>query len=166
MIGMFLESTSQGNSLFWIMMFIWIAIFVGTLVIEINTADITTIWFCLSALVCFILSLFNVNYIIQIVVFCVSSISLLLITRPLTKNMMNKTLIRTNADRVFDTIATVTKTITNEEIGEVKIENELWRAVSFEDDYIESGEKVIVHSFNGNKVVVSKANKSKNVKNI
>lgn len=166
MIGMFLESTSQGNSLFWIMMFIWIAIFVGTLVIEINTADITTIWFCLSALVCFILSLFNVNYIIQIVVFCVSSISLLLITRPLTKNMMNKTLIRTNADRVFDTIATVTKTITNEEIGEVKIENELWRAVSFEDDYIESGEKVIVHSFNGNKVVVSKVNKSKNVKNI
>ena len=166
MIGMFLESTSQGNSLFWIMMFIWIAIFVGTLVIEINTADITTIWFCLSALVCFILSLFNVNYIIQIVVFCVSSISLLLITRPLTKNIMNKTLIRTNADRVFDTIATVTKTITNEEIGEVKIENELWRAVSFEDDYIESGEKVIVHSFNGNKVVVSKVNKSKNVKNI
>lgn len=166
MIGMFLESTSQGNSLFWIMMFIWIAIFVGTLVIEINTADISTIWFCLSALVCFILSLFNVNYIIQIVVFCVSSISLLLITRPLTKNMMNKTLIRTNADRVFDTIATVTKTITNEEIGEVKIENELWRAVSFEDDYIESGEKVIVHSFNGNKVVVSKVNKSKNVKNI
>lgn len=166
MIGMFLESTSQGNSLFWIMMFIWIAIFVGTLVIEINTADITTIWFCLSALVCFILSLFNVNYIIQIVVFCVSSISLLLITRPLTKNMMNKSLIRTNADRVFDTIATVTKTITNEEIGEVKIENELWRAVSFEDDYIESGEKVIVHSFNGNKVVVSKVNKSKNVKNI
>ena len=166
MFGLFLESTPQDNFLFWGMMVLWISIFICTLIIELNTADLTTIWFCLSALVCFILSLFKVNYIVQIIVFCCCSISLLLITRPLTKNIMNKTLVRTNADRVFDTIATVTKTITNEQVGEVKIENDTWRAVSFEDDYIEVGEKVIVHSFNGNKVVVSKVNKIKNIKNI
>ena len=79
MFGLFLESTPQDNFIFWGMMVLWISIFICTLIIELNTADLTTIWFCLSALVCFILSLFKVNYIVQIIVFCCCSISLLLI---------------------------------------------------------------------------------------
>lgn len=148
---------------YWSMIFLWVAIFTVCLFIEFNTADITTIWFCVSALVCFILALFDIYYIIQICIFALLSIILVFATKPLTKNMMNKTLIRTNADRIISEVAIVTKKITNDTIGEVKIGSELWRAISHDDNEIEVNEKVTILSFSGNKVVVSKINKPNNI---
>ena len=141
---------------FWLMIFVWITVFTITLFIEFNTADITTIWFCVSALVSFFLALFDVNYLLQIIIFSVLSILLVYITKPLTKKIMNKTLIRTNADKIITQIGVVTKEISDDEIGEVKVNNELWRAVSVDSSNINVGEKVSIVSFNGNKVVVSK----------
>lgn len=141
---------------FWLMIFVWITVFTITLFIEFNTADITTIWFCVSALVSFFLALFDVNYLLQIIIFSVLSILLVYITRPLTKKIMNKTLIRTNADKIITQIGVVTKEISDDEIGEVKVNNELWRAVNVDSSNINVGEKVSIVSFNGNKVVVSK----------
>ena len=77
--------------------------------------------------------------------------------------MMNKTLIRTNADRIISEVAIVTKKITNDTIGEVKIGSELWRAISHDNNEIEVNEKVTILSFSGNKVVVSKINKPNNI---
>ena len=148
--------SANNSSVFWIMISIWALVVISTLIVEINTADITCIWFFVASLVCLILSVFNVNFIIQIIIFAVLSLVLVIATKPLTKNLMNKTLIRTNADRIIDNIGLVSKRITNLEIGEVIIENVSWRAMSFDDSVIEVGEKVIIHSFNGNKVVVSK----------
>ena len=151
------------DSLYWVMLSIWMSIFVVTLFIEINTADITIIWFCISALVSFVLALFGIPYTIQIVVFIVLSLVLLLATRPLTKNLMNKTLIRTNADRIISTIGIVTKTINPNEIGEIKVGSEYWRAISADNSLIEENEQVTILSFSGNKVVVAKVNKDKDI---
>lgn len=141
---------------FWLMIFVWITVFTITLFIEFNTADITTIWFCISSLISFFLALFDVNYLLQIIIFSVLSILLVYITRPLTKKIMNKTLIRTNADKIITQIGVVTEQISEDEIGEIKVNNELWRAVSVDSSTINIGEKVSIVSFNGNKVVVSK----------
>ena len=159
----FLLDYSNIDWTFWLMIGIWLSIFIVTLYIELNTADVTIIWFCLSSLVCFILALFNIYFIIQIIVFAVTSFVLILVTRPLTKKMMNKSLIRTNADKIISKIAIVTKQITENEIGEVKIENELWRAITFDNESIEVNEKVSIVSFNGNKVVVKKIKKENNI---
>jgi len=159
----FLLDYSNIDWTFWLMIGIWLSIFIVTLYIELNTADVTIIWFCLSSLVCFILALFNIYFIIQIIVFAVTSFVLILVTRPLAKKMMNKSLIRTNADKIISKIAIVTKQITENEIGEVKIENELWRAITFDNESIEVNEKVSIVSFNGNKVVVKKIKKENNI---
>ena len=157
MVATFLFNVIGNQSfVFWLMIFVWITVFTITLFIEFNTADITTIWFCVSALVSFFLALFDVNYLLQIIIFSVLSILLVYITRPLTKKIMNKTLIRTNADKIITQIGVVTKEISDDEIGEVKVNNELWRAVSVDSSNINVGEKVSIVSFNGNKVVVSK----------
>ena len=74
--------------------------------------------------------------------------------------MMNKETIHTNADKVLDMIGIVTKDINVGEIGEVRVNSELWRAVSLETEDLIVGEKVIINSFTGNKVLVSKANKN------
>ena len=65
----FLLDYSNIDWTFWLMIGIWLSIFIVTLYIELNTADVTIIWFCLSSLVCFILALFNIYFIIQIIVF-------------------------------------------------------------------------------------------------
>ena len=158
-----LNFIQTNEPLYWIMISIWISVFVVTLFIELNTADLTIIWFCVASLVSFILALFGISYVIQIVVFVVVSLVLLLATRPLTKNMMNKTLIRTNADKIISTTGVVTKTISPDEVGEVKVGTEYWRAVSADNTLIEENEKITVISFNGNKVVVSKVNRDQNI---
>lgn len=158
-----LNFISSSEPLYWIMICIWISVFVITLFIELNTADLTIIWFCVSSLVSFILSLFGISYVIQIVVFVIVSLVLLVATRPLTKNMMNKTLIRTNADRIISSIGIVTKTINPDEIGEVKVGSEYWRAISADNSLIEENEKITIISFSGNKVIVSKINRDQNI---
>lgn len=138
------------------MIAIWAVIFVVTLIIELETADLTTIWFCVSSLITLICSFFSIDILYQIIIFVALSFILILSTRPLTKKMMNKDIIHTNTDKLVGMIATVTKKIVDGEIGEVKVDNNFWRAISIDGISINENEKVIVNSLSGNKVVVSK----------
>ena len=58
-------------------------------------------------------------------------------------------------------ILSVTKPILPNESGEVKVNSELWRAISFDSEVINEGDKVIINSFSGNKLLVSKIENSK-----
>lgn len=147
----------------WIMIGIWASVFIATLIIELNTADLTTIWFCISSLITLVVSVFMVEYYIQIVVFIVSTLVLLIATRPLTKRMMNQEIIHTNADKVVNMIGVVTTLIPVNGIGEILVNNTLWRAVTLDSVDIQEGEQVTVNSISGNKVVVSKVNQPKNI---
>ncbi len=149
--------------IFYIMIAVWAIIFIVTLIIELETADLTTIWFCVSSLVTLICTLCGVKETYQLIIFVALSAILILATRPLTKKMMNKEIIHTNADRLVGMIAIVTKKIANNEIGEVKVENASWRAISIDGVDIEVGEKVIINSLSGNKVVVSSVNNTNDV---
>lgn len=144
----------------WVYAIIWGIVFITTVAVEISTVDLTSIWFSVSSLVALFLSLFKVSIYIQLGVFVGLSIILIIATRPLVKKMMNKETIHTNADKVLDMIGIVTKDINVGEIGEVRVNSELWRAVSLETEDLIVGEKVIINSFTGNKVLVSKANKN------
>lgn len=147
----------------WPFFVIWGAVIVIAIIIEINTVTLTSIWFAVAGVVSLLLALFNVNIIWQIVSFVALTSVLLASTRPLTKRMMNRDLIRTNADKVISMIGIVTRVIPVGEVGEVKVNSELWRAISIEASDIEAGESVIVNSINGNKVLVSRIKKEDNI---
>ena len=142
----------------WWYIILWATIFLGCIIVEISTTDLTCIWFCVSSLVALFLAVFNVNIYIQLIVFASLTIILIIATRPLVKKLAQKETIHTNADKVLDMVGIVTKDIFPGEIGEVKVNSELWRAVSLETEDIKEGEKVIVKSITGNKLLVSKAN--------
>lgn len=144
----------------WIMLIIWGVIFVGTLILELLTADIDTIWFCLSSLVCTVLAAFKLHYLIQIGVFIVLSIILMLLTRPLTRKMMNREIVKTNSDKVIGTLGVVITKFSDDEIGEVKADGQIWRAINREGASFEEKEKVIVEGISGNKLIVQKLNKT------
>ena len=119
------------GTLFWIMIVIWIIIFVVTLIVELQTADLTSIWFCIGALGALIAALFNIEVIYQLLIFIAISGVMILATRPLTRKMMTKDIIHTNADRLVGMIGTVTQDIIGDNVGEVKVEGNLWRAITY-----------------------------------
>lgn len=152
------------NDIEWFYVIMWAAIFIITLVIEIETFNLTTIWFCISALVALILSVFNVDIIIQVVVFIVLSVVLLILTKPLARKVMKKETIKTNTDRLINQIAVVTKEILPNEFGEVRIQGTFWRAVNYENLTFSIGENVIIDGISGVKLIVSKVEEESSIK--
>ncbi|HEY8395958.1 MAG TPA: NfeD family protein [Bacilli bacterium] len=151
------------GALDWFMIVAWGIIFVVTLIIELETADLVTVWFSLSALITLICGVLFLKPLHQIFLFLGLSILFVLLTKPLAKKRMRGTYVRTNTDRLIGMVAIVTKEITPNEIGEVKVDNELWRAVNYEGLSFNVGEEVIVDAISGIKLVVSKANGNGNV---
>lgn len=157
---MLLSSLENMN---WVMLILWGAVFIITLIIELETADLTTIWFCFSSLITFICALTFATPIVQLIIFAVLSLILIIATKPLTNRFTKNEMVRTNADRVIGMIGVVTKEITRGEIGEVKVENSLWRAINNEGLTFEVGEQVTIDGIVGIKVVVSKLPGKSNV---
>ena len=143
------------NALGWTMIAIWGVIFIATLVIELSTADLTTIWFCIASAITLVCAAMKAHPGLQVGIFVFLSITLVLATRPLTKKMMQTEIIHTNADKIIDMVGHVITEIPEDGIGEIKVDNNVWRAIS-NDGAIMVGEKVTVKSISGNKVVVSK----------
>lgn len=145
----------------WIMIGVWAAVFFATLIIELNTADLTTVWFVVSSAITLVCAALKANPVLQVIIFIFLSAALVLATRPLTKKMMQTEIIHTNADKIIDMVGVVTKEIDENDIGEIKVNNELWRAVS-NSGKIDVGEKVSVKAINGNKAIVSKLESKNN----
>ncbi|MBP5407943.1 MAG: NfeD family protein [Bacilli bacterium] len=139
-----------------IMAIVWAAFIVVSAIIELQTADLVTIWFTIGAIGALICALCKGPIWLQIVIFLAISIIAIILTRPIAKKMQQKEIIRTNSDKVIGRIAVVTKAISDEEIGEVKIEGREWRAINNEGLSFEVGEKVIVDAISGAKLIVSK----------
>lgn len=134
----------------------WILIIVIAFIIEVNTLDLVSIWFSLGAIVAFIAALLNLTPLAQIWIFIISTVVLLILTRPLAKKYMVKNTVKTNADRLVGKVAKVTKQITQSERGEVKIEGKYWLAFTEEDHIFELDEQCTVLGIEGVKLLVGK----------
>lgn len=139
-----------------IMIIIWFAVIIIAAVVEMNTMDLTSIWFSLGALVAFIFALAQIPEVFQIVAFLVVSLVLVVAVRPVAKNYFKTNTISTNADRLVGKVATCTKPIGIGERGEVKIDGKYWLAVTSGDEDIEIDEKVEVLAIEGVKLIVDK----------
>ena len=76
---------------------IWLAIFVITIIVEAATQDLVSIWFSLGSLVALAISGFSVWW-VEIIVFLVVSVIALILTRPIMKRLMQRNERKTNTD--------------------------------------------------------------------
>ncbi|AIO18255.1 hypothetical protein KQ51_00367 [Candidatus Izimaplasma bacterium HR1] len=139
-----------------IMIIIWFVVIIVAALIEMNTMDLTSIWFSVGALVAFVLSLTRVSTTVQVIAFLVVSVILVVAVRPVAKNYFKTNSISTNSDRLLGKVATCTKPIGIGERGEVKIDGKYWLAVTSGDEDIEIDEKVEVLAIEGVKLIVDK----------
>lgn len=139
------------------MAFCWLIAFLVFLAIEMITINLVSIWFAIGAIVSMSVAYFTNNVLIQMIVFIVVSLVTLLITKPLVKKFKKVDFVPTNSDRVIGKVGEVTKRITPDEYGEVKVFGTLWTA--FSDDVLNVGDKVIITNIEGVKLIVKKEEK-------
>ena len=137
---------------------VWMAAIVVLIVIELLTMGLTTIWFVGGAFLAFLVALFNGPIWLQIIVFIVTSLVLLIFTRPIAIKYFNKDRKKTNVESLIGRDGKVIEKIDNfNQTGAVLLSGQEWTARSYNDnEVIEPGEKVTVKEIKGVKLIVSK----------
>lgn len=136
----------------------WLVFFLILVVIEIQTMALTTIWFAGGALIAFLLSLFGVSLVPQLVVFVLVSFALLFLTRPWAARFLNKKTVKTNAESLIGQEARVTAEINNQlETGTAVVNGMEWTARALEAQEIYPvGTLVEIREIKGVKLIVTK----------
>jgi membrane protein implicated in regulation of membrane protease activity len=140
----------------WFWLIVWGLVLVIAVIVEAATEQLVSIWFALGALIAAILACFDVAWYIQIVVFTAVSLATLVAVKViLVKDRQKNSSTRTNTDSLIGSEIVVTKAINGlDEPGQGKNRDVIWTLES--DERIEEGEKVIVSSIKGNRLVVKK----------
>ena len=133
---------------------IWLVIIFILIIAEVSTVNLVSIWFIASGIVSLILSLFIDNLFLEFAVFVLLGLILLITTKPILTKFIHVKNENTNLDRVVGMNALVTEEISENKVGEVKVDGKRWSAVSKEK--ISAGESVIITKIEGVKLVVRK----------
>ncbi|MGM9971192.1 MAG: NfeD family protein [Anaeroplasmataceae bacterium] len=149
---MILSSFSMTN-----MIYIWLAVSVLALIIEVLTTDLTSIWASLSALVTMFISIFVKILWIQLLVFAVITIILIFAVRPYVRKYFKRNEIKTNSDSLIGKYGNVIEDIIPGEVGVVKIDGKEWSAITEEGFIIKKGSKVLVLAIQGVKLIVKES---------
>ena len=151
-----LESALGGVLMDTAFILIWFVVIIIAAFIEINTMDLTSVWFSIGALLAFILAILGQPIGVQVVAFVLVSVILLFSVRPIAKNYSPTSLVNTNADRLVGRVAICTKEIRPGEKGEVKIDGQYWSAITSGDDSVLVDERVEILAIEGVKLIVVK----------
>ena len=144
------------------MWYLWLITAGIFFVVEMITTGFLIFWLGIGGLLAMITSFITENLFIQTAVFVVSSVLLILFTKPLVKKYIDtgKNTI-TNAYRIIGKTGLVTIDIDSvESTGQVKVNGEIWTAKA--DTNIQKGTEVEILKIDGVKLVVAPKVKSSN----
>ncbi len=140
------------------MIWIWLSILVVSVLIEIFTMDMTSIWFSIGAVVAMILSAFKeVHWGIQVGVFFAISIICLLALRPFAKKfLMKKTEGKTNIEEFIGKKVKMITQCDFDNLGTTKINDVVWNVKSVDESVLLQNEIVEIVAIKGNKLIAKK----------
>lgn len=136
---------------------IWLIIAGVCFIIEMATVGFFVFWFGIGALISMVVSIFfPENILLQSIVFVVSSVILLLLTKPLVEKFTKKDKkIETNAYSIIGKKGIVVQDINPTfGVGQIKISGEVWSAKTVDETTIEKGTEIKVIQIDGVKAVV------------
>jgi len=142
------------------MILIWLILLVVFIVVEVFTAQLVSIWFAGGSLVALVLGFLDVNILIQIAAFFISSVVFLCITYPLYKKYVKTEIVPLNSNSLIGEYGLVISKIDNKlGVGQIKIKGQVWSAVNIVDEIIDENEEVKVLKIEGVHVIVQKDKK-------
>ena len=133
---------------------LWAALVIIFSLIEICTLGLTTVWFAIAALVMVFLSFLKIPLSIQTLIFLAISAILLFFTRPIAVKKLKLGKEKTNVDSLVGKHALVMKKIGEFEMGEVKVNGQIWTARSDSEVEIANGTKCEILRIEGVQLIV------------
>ena len=140
------------------MWILWLIVGIVFSVSEILYSGFFLIWFAIGAFLTIIVSFFTENILYQGISFLAISIILLLtLTKYFAKKFTSGHTFPTNIDGLIGKTGIVTQIIgkDNFDSGFVKLDGEIWTAISKDGNTIEKGSMVQVHEIKGVRLIVS-----------
>lgn len=143
-----------------VMFWIWLGVIVVTLLVEIMTTELISIWFTLGAIPPFILAgATPLAPVWQIVIFIALSALMLIFLRKVTKKYLFKgNNEKTNTDLLIGKQCTLLADTDFEKTGRVRINDVEWTAVGTDRMKITAGTVVKIVGISGNKLIVEPEN--------
>ena len=140
------------------MVWVWLALTIALIVVELCTTQLVSIWCALGACVTtIIVAIFpKIPVPVQILIFIVVSAALLFCTKKFVKKFLARTKEQsTNLELYYNKTAIVVEEIDNiQSTGAVKINGLVWTARSENGEVIERDAVVIFKKIDGNKAIV------------
>ena len=133
---------------------IWLIISLLFFVGEMITVGFLIFWFGIGALIAMIVSFFIKSIIFQTAIFVISSTILIFATKPFVKKFLNVKTTNTNAYSIIGKKAIVKKEIKPHQVGQIKINGEVWSAESENSETIPEGTEVEIKEIKGVKAIV------------
>ena len=135
---------------------IWAVLIVFFTLVEAFTLGLTSIWFAVGSLAALIASALGFNLIVQFIAFIVVAIILLVYTRPLARKIFKVGQNKTNVDALIGKTGVVTMPNVNSDLGQAKLNGQVWTFKGQDHDRYEVGEEVEVLAIEGVKLIVKK----------
>lgn len=143
------------------MALLWLMLMIILILIEVATLGVTTIWFAFGALIASFFALFKAPLLLQVLSFGVSSLILLVCTRPVLVKKLETGKSKTNLDSLLEQTGIVVKQIQPFSTGQVKVKGSIWTAVSMDNEVIPVNTEIKVLDIEGVKLIVEKTKKEK-----
>lgn len=136
--------------------FIWLALMIVCIVVEIITVGLTSIWFAGGAFAALLSALCGLSPVIQTIIFLAVSFVLLFFTRPFALKYVKPHNVKTNYEEVIGKDVLVSERIDNREgTGTAVFNGQEWTARSTDDRItIEAGTTAQVAEIKGVKLYV------------
>jgi hypothetical protein len=136
--------------------YIWIAIGIICIIIEIFTAGFYSFSIGLGCLVTGLFAKLFPGFPAQIIIFSITSITSFLLMKRFAKVLLRRDNPQSNIFALVGKTGTVTSTIFPNSKGHVRIDSEEWSAVAVDENQtIEKGSVVTIEQTEGNKVIVN-----------
>jgi len=139
----------------------WLIIAGACFIIEMITIGFFIFWFGIGALLAMVTSfIFPDNIFLQVLVFTISSIVLLFLTKPLVQKFTKKDKkMETNAYSIIGKKGIVVQDINPTfGVGQIKVAGEVWSAKTNDGSKIEKGSEIQIINIEGVKAVVEPIN--------
>lgn len=134
----------------------WLAIFFIAIAVELATTELVSVWFSGGALISLILACFDVDWVIQLIVFVVVSAVLLILTRPFVRKKLNSPSHKTNVDSLIGKEIIILSKVDKLNPGEGKVRDVIWTCITYDEEGINPGDIAKIKDIDGNKLIITK----------
>ena len=147
------------SAMFWV----WLGVIVATIILEMCTMELVSIWLTAGAIIPFILAATNdVNWEVQLIIFVSLSIIFIIALRKITKKaLLKNSNCKTNLDALIGQKYRMLTETDFDSVGTVKINDVVWNAIGKNRQEIKAGEIVRIVKVRGNKLIVEKIDTEK-----